>query len=143
MAATKILICSLLFAFSLSSFAQETTNRIELGSSITAGSNLLWQSPSGDFAFGFYPLANGQFLAGIWFDKIPEKTLVWSANRDDPAQIGSTVNLTLNGQLVLTHSNGTEFFIDNSTFTSSALLQDDGSRSARPTNFCSTIVSAH
>ncbi|KAK0606668.1 hypothetical protein LWI29_002467 [Acer saccharum] len=126
MAATKILVYSLLFAFSLSCFAQETTNRIELGSSITAGSNSSWQSPSGDFAFGFYPLANGHFLAGIWFDKIPEKTLVWSANRDDPAQMGSTVNLTLNGQLVLTHSNGTEIFIDNSTFTSSALLQDKG-----------------
>ncbi|KAK1592228.1 hypothetical protein Q3G72_021483 [Acer saccharum] len=126
MAATKILVCSLLFAFSLTSFAQETNNRIELGSSITAGSNSSWQSPSGDFAFGFYRLANGHFLAGIWFDKIPERTLVWSANRDDPAQIGSTINLTLNGQLVLTHSNGTEIFIDNSTFTSSALLQDKG-----------------
>ncbi|KAK2646992.1 hypothetical protein Ddye_022187 [Dipteronia dyeriana] len=128
MAATKILVCSLLFAFSLSSFAQETTNRIELGSSITAGSNSSWQSPSGEFAFGFYPLANGHFLAGIWFHKIqiPERTLVWSANRDDPAQFGSTINLTLNGQLVLTHSNGTEVLIDNSTFTSSALLQDNG-----------------
>ncbi|KAK4855833.1 hypothetical protein QYF36_011447 [Acer negundo] len=127
MAATKILVCSVIFAFSMSSFAQETTDRIELGSSITAGSNSSWKSPSGDFAFGFYLLANGQFLAGIWFDKISEKTLVWSANRDDPAKIGSTVNLTLNGQLVLTHSNGTEIFIGNRTSTaSSAMMKNDG-----------------
>ncbi|KAL5849751.1 hypothetical protein ACOSQ3_007805 [Xanthoceras sorbifolium] len=128
MAASKVLVWSLLlFAFSLSSFAQVTTNTIELGSSITAGSsNSSWQSPSGDFAFGFYPVVNGQFLAGIWFDKMPERTLVWSANRDDPAQIGSTINLPLNGQFVLTHLNGTEFFIYNGTHTSSALMRNNG-----------------
>ncbi|KAL5782589.1 hypothetical protein ACOSP7_007618 [Xanthoceras sorbifolium] len=103
MAASKVLVWSLLlFALSLSSFAQVTTDRIELGSSITTGSsNSSWQSSSGDFAFGVYPLVNGQFLAGIWFDKMPERTLVWSTNRDDPARIGSTINLILNGQFVL------------------------------------------
>ncbi|KAF2285382.1 hypothetical protein GH714_003353 [Hevea brasiliensis] len=103
-----------------------TTNTITLGSSITAGTNSSWLSPFGDFAFGFYPLLSGLFLVGIWFDKIPERTLAWSANRDDPAKIGSTIHLRPNGQLVLTHSNGTEYLVYNGTSTISALMQDDG-----------------
>ncbi|KAJ4722440.1 G-type lectin S-receptor-like serine/threonine-protein kinase [Melia azedarach] len=83
-------------------------------------------SSSGDFAFGFYRLVIGLFLGGIWFDKISERTLVWSANRDDPAQVGSSINLKCNGQLALTHSNGTEFLIYNGTSTSSALIQNHG-----------------
>ncbi|KAL6347802.1 hypothetical protein AAG906_026331 [Vitis piasezkii] len=36
-----------------------------------------WKSPSGDFAFGFRPLADGSlFLLAIWFEKIPERTIV-------------------------------------------------------------------
>lgn len=103
-----------------------TTNNIELGSNIIAGTNSTWPSTSGDFAFGFYPLVSGLFLVGIWFDKISERTLVWSANRDDPAQVGLSINLTVTGQLVLTHSNGTQFKIYNGTLTVSALMQDSG-----------------
>ncbi|KAJ1423800.1 S-locus glycoprotein domain [Sesbania bispinosa] len=103
---------SLLF---ISSRARRSTdNSIELGSSIVAGTNSSWRSPSGDFAFGFYhPLGSAHYLVGIWFDKIPQRTLVWSANRDDPAQIGSTINLTMSGQLVLHHANNTSFLIYN------------------------------
>jgi hypothetical protein len=100
--------------------------RIDLGSNITAGTNSSWQSPSGDFAFGFYPLVTGLYLVGIWFDKILERTLVWSANRDDPAHKGSTVKLSLTGQLLLTYSNGTDVIIYNGTSTNSASMQDDG-----------------
>ncbi|XP_050225137.2 G-type lectin S-receptor-like serine/threonine-protein kinase LECRK4 [Mercurialis annua] len=110
----------------LASSAQITAETIPMGSRMTAGSNSSWKSLSGDFAFGFYPLLDGLFLAGIWFDKIPEKTLAWSANRDDPAEIGSTINLKVNGQFVLIHANGTEYLIYNGTSTTSALLQDNG-----------------
>ncbi|KAA8548638.1 hypothetical protein F0562_000322 [Nyssa sinensis] len=139
MAATRILVWFLLFGLTLldSSF-QITANTIALGSGITAGTNSSWQSPSADFAFGFYRLANGLLLVGIWFDKIPEKTLVWSANRDDPAPVGSAINLTLNGQLVLTYSNGTRYLIYNGTATSSASLQDDGNLVLRDSS--STIL---
>lgn len=111
-----------------SSFCQETRNIIPLGSNITAGSgSSYWLSSSGDFAFGFYHLnSTGLFLVGIWFDKIPEKTLVWSANRDDPVRAGSKVNLTQSGRLVLTDTNGTEFVLYNGTGTSHAAMQDDG-----------------
>ncbi|GLT27404.1 hypothetical protein SLA2020_024030 [Shorea laevis] len=55
---------------------------IALGSSLTAvlNANSSWTSPSGDFAFGFQQIETGMFLLAIWFDKIPEKTIVWSAN---------------------------------------------------------------
>ncbi|KAJ9182099.1 hypothetical protein P3X46_006128 [Hevea brasiliensis] len=123
MVLVRIFVWSLLCVLSS---AQMTTSTVTLGSSITAGINSSWLSPSGDFAFGFYPLLSGLFLVGIWFDKIPERTLAWSANRDDPAKIGSTIHLRPNGQLVLTHSNGTEYLVYNGTSTISALMQDDG-----------------
>lgn len=127
MAVNRLLVWSVLFALTTDGFfAQTTTSRIETGSSITAGTSSSWNSPSGDFAFGFYPISSGLFLAAIWFDKIPERTLVWSANRDDPARNGSTITLALDGQLVLTHSNGTRFHIYNGTNSSSASMQDDG-----------------
>ena len=125
---TKFLVSFVTFSvlFITSRCQRSNNNSIELGSSIAAGTNSSWRSPSGDFAFGFYALVSGHYLVGIWFDKIPQKTLVWSANRDDPAQIGSTINLTLTGQLVLHHANKTSFPIYNGTSTTSAMMQDDG-----------------
>ncbi|KAL6343495.1 hypothetical protein AAG906_024860 [Vitis piasezkii] len=126
MVATGVLVCSLVFVLSLFVCSAQTTSNKNLGSGITAGTDSSWKSPSGHFAFGFYHLDSGCFLVGIWFDKIQEKTLVWSANRDDPARIGSTVNLTLSGQLVLTHSNGTKLLIYNGTLARSASMEDNG-----------------
>ncbi|KAF3949966.1 hypothetical protein CMV_024226 [Castanea mollissima] len=88
MAVTRILLWSFSFILALlCSSAQIQNSTTKLGSSITAGSDSSWKSPSGDFAFGFYPLVTNQYLVGIWFDKISEKALVWSANRDDPADL--------------------------------------------------------
>ncbi|KAL6125144.1 hypothetical protein ACLB2K_073204 [Fragaria x ananassa] len=75
-----------------------------LGSSLTASDNTLsWQSPSGEFAFGFRRVGDQDlFLLAIWYDKIPEKTLVWYANGDNPAPKGSKVELTKDGEFKLT-----------------------------------------
>ncbi|KAK4587260.1 hypothetical protein RGQ29_024109 [Quercus rubra] len=127
MAVTRILLWVFTFILSsLCSCAQMNNSTINLGSSISASSNSSWKSPSGDFAFGFYPLVTSEYLVGIWFDKISEKTLVWSANRDDPTGKGSSIKLSRTSQLVLTHSNGTEVVIYNVTSTDSASMQDDG-----------------
>lgn len=69
---------------------------------------------------------SSHYLVGIWFDKIPQKTLVWSANRDDPARIGSTVNFTVKGQILLQHANKTLVIIYNGTNATSAMMQDNG-----------------
>ncbi|KAF8392466.1 hypothetical protein HHK36_022808 [Tetracentron sinense] len=133
-----MLVWSLLLASSLHGSHATTPANKTLGSSLTSGANSSWPSPSGDFAFGFYPVADGYFLLGIWFDKIPEKTLVWSHNRNTPAPIQSTVNLTLDGQFVLIYPNGTEDRINNGEAASSASMQDDGNFVLR--NSFSTVL---
>ncbi|PHU21940.1 hypothetical protein BC332_07047 [Capsicum chinense] len=85
----------------------QNSPKISIGSNFTAGDHGYLLSSSGDFAFGFYPVSNTLFLVEIWFNKIEERTLVWSANRDSPAEIGSTISLTNGGQLVLNYANGT------------------------------------
>ncbi|KAK4842812.1 hypothetical protein QYF36_000428 [Acer negundo] len=81
---------------------------ITLGSSLSSATdnNSSWLSPSGEFAFGFHQLNNSDlFLLAIWFNKIPERTIVWYANGDSPAPRGSTLALTTNG-LVLNNPGG-------------------------------------
>ncbi|KAK1565789.1 hypothetical protein Q3G72_035183 [Acer saccharum] len=80
---------------------------ITLGLSLSsATNNSSWLSPSEEFAFGFRQLNNSDlFLLAIWFNKIPERTIVWYANGDRPAPRGSTLELTTNG-LVLKNPGG-------------------------------------
>ncbi|KAG8658710.1 G-type lectin S-receptor-like serine/threonine-protein kinase LECRK2 [Manihot esculenta] len=120
----NLLLTLLGLCFLLSCNAQNQRN-ITLGSSLTAGSNSSWLSPSGDFAFGFYSLTNGLFLVGIWFANIPNKTLLWSANRDLPLPTGSIVALSEDGRFLFTHTNGTIFTIHDGD-ASSGSMQDDG-----------------
>lgn len=97
----------LLLPLPYSTIAQTYTN-ISLGSSLTAldENNSSWTSPSGEFAFGFRRIGGSEYLLAIWFNKIPEKTVVWSANGNDTVEKGSKVELTRDGQLVLTDANG-------------------------------------
>jgi len=76
-----------------------------------------WTSPSGDFAFGFrrLPGEQDQFLLAIWYAKLPEETVVWSANRDYPTEKESKVELTTAGQLVLSAPSGWELWRSNNT----------------------------
>ncbi|KAI9116482.1 hypothetical protein K1719_012649 [Acacia pycnantha] len=69
----------------------------------SSSSSSSWLSPSGEFAFGFRATNNDQnlYLLGIWYDKIPDKTIVWWANGDNPAPEGSKVELTTKGQFIL------------------------------------------
>ncbi|KAL4198158.1 hypothetical protein AMTRI_Chr03g138780 [Amborella trichopoda] len=109
-------------------FAQSNTN-ITRGTTLSSSSanNSYRTSPSGDFAFGFYSIEGNQFLVGIWFHKISERTLVWSANRDQPVQSGSTIQLTLDGRLGFTDSKGLETWIYNQTTgVSSGAVLDTG-----------------
>ncbi|XP_010277462.1 PREDICTED: G-type lectin S-receptor-like serine/threonine-protein kinase LECRK1 [Nelumbo nucifera] len=121
-----LLLLLLIVSYPHGSHAQTTSSNITLGSSITTVNESFWASPSGDFAFGFYSLSTGLFLVGIWFDKIPKKTLVWSANRNHLAPAGSVVALTLTGNLVLSYPNGTIYSIYNGTAARSASMENDG-----------------
>ncbi|CAL8998555.1 unnamed protein product, partial [Prunus brigantina] len=44
---------------------------------------------------------DGVFILAIWFNKIPEKTIVWSFNGHNLVHKGSTVELNADGQLLL------------------------------------------
>ncbi|XP_062083925.1 G-type lectin S-receptor-like serine/threonine-protein kinase LECRK3 [Humulus lupulus] len=100
----------LLFIMLICSSTAQTQRNISLGSPLTAAKNgLFWESPSGDFAFGFQQIGKGGFLLAIWFNKIPERTIVWSANRENLVQEGSKVELTKLG-LVLEDSKGNQIW---------------------------------
>ncbi|XP_073133348.1 G-type lectin S-receptor-like serine/threonine-protein kinase LECRK3 [Henckelia pumila] len=83
-------------------------------SNVSSGSSLIandptssWLSPSGDFAFGFQQITpGGGYLLAIWFDKIPEKTIIWSANRDKPAAQGSKIQIFSDGRFELDDRSG-------------------------------------
>ncbi|XP_021832245.1 G-type lectin S-receptor-like serine/threonine-protein kinase LECRK3 [Prunus avium] len=110
----RLLLFSSLFLLPVSVFAQ-TNGSIAVGASLTAtaGNSSPWFSPSGDFAFGFLPLGNNDlFLLSIWYAKIPDRTIVWYANRDNKPALapkGSTVNLANSG-LELTSPQGEELW---------------------------------
>ncbi|MCL7033148.1 hypothetical protein MKW94_026763 [Papaver nudicaule] len=101
----------LLLLLPLFAVAQISGN-VSLGSSLIAGggNSTSWPSPSGNFAFGFRTVDNDSFLLAIWFDKIPDKTVVWYANGNEPAPRGSKVELSMQGRLVLSDPRGNELW---------------------------------
>ncbi|XVE50641.1 hypothetical protein DITRI_Ditri01bG0180000 [Diplodiscus trichospermus] len=95
--------------------------------------NKSWKSPSGDFSFGFHPIPGekDQFLLAIWYANIPERTIVWYANRKKPVtDKESKVELTMTGQLVLKDPQGQELWrserITNDSQVSHAAMLDTG-----------------
>ncbi|KAK9949922.1 hypothetical protein M0R45_005431 [Rubus argutus] len=75
--------------------SHSNSHNISLDSSLSPNTNhSSWLSPSGRFAFGFYPQGNG-FAVGIWLVNQPnQQVVVWTANRDDPP-VSSNSSLTL------------------------------------------------
>ncbi|OVA06898.1 Protein kinase domain [Macleaya cordata] len=107
--------------------AQQRNSNITLGSSLTPTTNpTSWLSSSGRFAFGFYPEGDG-FAVGIWLARIPERTVVWTANQDDP-QVSSNVTLLLTSDgLILRPAQGQDKSIsDRPEPASSASMLDTG-----------------
>lgn len=101
-----LLVQSVPYSTTAQTFANQS-----LGSFLTAQNNdSFWASSSGDFVFGFKQIGKGGYLLAIWFNKIPEKTVVWSANGNNLAPRGSVVKLTQYGQLVLNHPTGKEIW---------------------------------
>ena len=92
---------------------------VPVGESLTASESQQfsssWLSPSGDFAFGFRKIQpNDGFTLSIWFDKIPDKTIVWYAQTVNTTTglvpEGSKVTLTADRGLVLTDPGGQQLW---------------------------------
>uniref|UniRef100_A0A2C9V817 Receptor-like serine/threonine-protein kinase n=1 Tax=Manihot esculenta TaxID=3983 RepID=A0A2C9V817_MANES len=125
---------------SLPFLLQAQNANISLGSSLIASEDASWKSPSGDFAFGFRRINNlDLFLVGIWYDKIPARTLVWYANGDNPAPKGSKLQLTNNGNFTLTGPQGEEIWnpMSRTDGVAYAAMLDDGNfvLSGRDSNY--------
>ncbi|XP_057969869.1 G-type lectin S-receptor-like serine/threonine-protein kinase LECRK3 [Malania oleifera] len=87
----------LLFAI----FTTAAAQKISPGSSLTPTANSSWLSRSGLYAFGFYPQANG-YGVGVFLIGIPQKTVVWTADRDNTPVPGNvTLLLSTDGSIIL------------------------------------------
>ncbi|KAG6472822.1 hypothetical protein ZIOFF_070300 [Zingiber officinale] len=118
----------LLLLFLCPCYAQRHSN-ISLGSSLTPlGPNTSWLSPSGEFAFGFWPLPSdtSKFLLAVWFEKIADRTIVWYVNGDDPVQDGAKVELTSDGRFLLEDHSGSEVWSDDVSNASHAAMLNTG-----------------
>lgn len=74
-------------------------------------------SKSGDFAMGFFSKTNSShsLYLGIWYNNVPECTVVWVANRDSPTTAASSTILTITNtsDLVLTDPKGLTWLTKN------------------------------
>ncbi|KAI3701016.1 hypothetical protein L2E82_45658 [Cichorium intybus] len=102
-------------------------------SNVTRGSSLRptgaitsWLSPSGLYAFGFYPQTGG-YAVGIYVAGIAERTVVWTAGRDNlPLSNNTTLRFTTDGRLVVDQTQGQQISISGTGGASIASMQDSG-----------------
>ncbi|KAK7347514.1 hypothetical protein VNO80_22046 [Phaseolus coccineus] len=127
---TAVIITCLLL---LSLGTRVETRQIALGATLEPQSTTtpaFWLSPSAQFAFGFYPQEQGGgFVVAIWLVSRENKTVVWTAQRNDPpVTSGAKLQLNMDGKLVLTDEQGKEKVIaDNSSAKAvSASVLDSG-----------------
>ncbi|KAH9717741.1 hypothetical protein KPL71_021942 [Citrus sinensis] len=111
--------------------AKKKHSNISIGSSLSSTGNSSWRSPSGLYAYGFYQQRNGSsYYVGVFLAGIPEKTVVWTANRDNPpVSSDATLMFNFEGRIVLrSGEQGQDSIIaDDSQFASSASILDSGS----------------
>jgi hypothetical protein len=96
--------------------AQQKNLNLTQGSSLSpSGNSSLLLSQSGIFAFGFFPFGDGYSIS-IWFEGTPQKTVVWTANRNDPPlSRNANIVFTSDGRLILQELGGQEKSIANAT----------------------------
>ncbi|XP_027362621.1 G-type lectin S-receptor-like serine/threonine-protein kinase LECRK3 [Abrus precatorius] len=107
MAVLNLLVLPLVFHAVLSDSAN-----VNMNTTLSTNDNDPWRSSSGEFAFGFRQLnatEQAMFMVAIWYDKIPDKTIVWSARTNynlATAPTGSKVQLTSQGLSLINPEGG-------------------------------------
>ncbi|XVE86581.1 hypothetical protein DITRI_Ditri18aG0045000 [Diplodiscus trichospermus] len=119
-------ILLLLLSMISNAIAQPRNSNISLGSSLTPTGQSVWLSPSKLYAFGFYKQAKG-YAVGIFLAGVPQRTVVWTANRDDPP-VPSTASLllTADGRLIIRSPQGRDKNIIDSSEIETASMLDTG-----------------
>ncbi|XP_059431460.1 G-type lectin S-receptor-like serine/threonine-protein kinase LECRK3 [Corylus avellana] len=103
--------------------AQQNVSR---SSFLTPTTNSTWLSHSGLYAFGFYKQGN-EYAVGIFIHGIPEKTVVWTANRDNPpVSSNATLLFASDGRLVLQMGQEQLAVVADSSGSASASMLDSG-----------------
>ncbi|XP_044969398.1 putative G-type lectin S-receptor-like serine/threonine-protein kinase At1g61610 [Hordeum vulgare subsp. vulgare] len=106
---TAVLILLIILPFSVSD------DRLVPGKPLSPGSTIV--SDGGAFALGFFAPSNStptKLYLGIWYNDIPELTVVWVANRETPAtnttssSASPTLSITNTTNLVLSEGDGGE-----------------------------------
>ncbi|KAI9082795.1 hypothetical protein K1719_035252 [Acacia pycnantha] len=89
--------CIVLPLFSAVSFSSDTLNSTQ-----SLGINQTLVSSNQVFELGFFNSTSSRWYLGIWYKNIPDRTIVWVANRDTPLEkssatlkIGDRANLVL------------------------------------------------
>ncbi|KAK3132729.1 hypothetical protein QOZ80_6AG0526850 [Eleusine coracana subsp. coracana] len=119
-----------------------SNDRLDPGEVLSPGSTIV--SGGGGFALGFFsPPSNStpsKLYLGIWYNDIPQLTVVWVANRETPATNSTssmpTLLLSNSSNLVLTNSDGRLLWTTNSSSppASTAVLLDTGNLVIRSPN---------
>lgn len=88
-------VVAILLVFSCSCFMLLASEEsMKMGKSITGNQKMI--SAGGSFALGFFTPGNSTFTyLGIWFNTIPEQTVIWVANRESPIPQNSTAVFTI------------------------------------------------
>jgi hypothetical protein len=123
-----LFLLSIMFLLAVDVKAQQIQfYEIPLGSWLSPIANhTSWRSPSGLFAFGFYPQGKG-YAVGIWLVNQPENIIVWTANRDNPPVSSTAIlNLTSYGPLLRTEQGEENLTTGLSGPAVSASMYDDG-----------------
>uniref|UniRef100_A0A0D9XGF5 Receptor-like serine/threonine-protein kinase n=1 Tax=Leersia perrieri TaxID=77586 RepID=A0A0D9XGF5_9ORYZ len=115
---------------------------VSAGKSLSPGATLI--SDGGDFALGFFSTSNStptKLYLGIWYNNIPNRTVVWVANRAAPATLSSSPSLAVgnNSNLILSHADGhviwtTDASASSSNSNSTAVLMNTGNLIVRSPN---------
>jgi hypothetical protein len=117
----------------------QTNGKITVGVSLSTTDNSSWLSPSGDFAFGFRQFNRTDFfLLSIWYNKVPDRTIVWHANGDNLAPRGSKVELIADQGLALTGPQGEDLWTSQNLITGVAaygVMNDTGNFVLEDGNF--------
>ncbi|XP_020095464.1 G-type lectin S-receptor-like serine/threonine-protein kinase At2g19130 [Ananas comosus] len=109
------------FFFSLKTHLSLPTDSLSLGQSLSGNQTLI--SKEGNFELGFFSpsTSNNNFYIGIWYKKLPTKTIVWVANRDAPIFDTSSAELKISdqGNLVLLNVSKSPIWSSSSTHSNS------------------------
>ncbi|KAJ4729797.1 putative S-receptor kinase [Melia azedarach] len=120
------------------------SDAISPGQSLSGNETLT--SAEGIFELGFFTPADSQnYYIGIWYKSLPERTVVWVANRkravNDP--FSTSLKLLEDGNLVLLHRSGVVIWSTNSTSkvlnSTTAKLLDNGNFVVRDASDSSSV----